>query len=570
MLTIQVISYKGTPPQAPQVGVFAEGTGSIGRGDGNTLVLPDPERQISRTHVRITLTNGQYRIDNQGAGLAVLINDRALEPGESSVLAHADQLQLGPYLMRVALALPKAAAAAPAPVVDPPTVPAARRKAPESDPLALLGDSDASTADPFADLLAPPPAAAPQAPVALLPDDFDPFAPPPPPPAAAAAGGAQRPLDLGSGPGVPSQSLDELFGLGSGSGSGPFAPGHPLAEPIHQANTARGADPLAALQAGAAQTAKPASTQRDDAPEINAAFQLPRMVSNAPPQKGAAAKPPVARTPQAPAPRPAPPPQPSQRASTPERAFRSWEHADKRGEISGVKKFDVEATVRAPSAPTAPRAPAPNPAAAPSDAEAAAARTLLQALLEGAGAADLHRPPALTPELMRVFGQLLRIATEGTLQLLIARALTKREVQADATMMAQGDNNPLKFSPTVEVALQHLLAPHGRGFMSPTRALQDAYDDLRSHQFGVMAGMQAALAGVLARFDPARLEGRLTQKTMMDSLLPMNRKARLWDLFMELYGDISKEAEEDFHTLFGREFVKAYTAQIEKLQSQKR
>ena len=78
-------------------------------------------------------------------------------------------------------------------------------------------------------------------------------------------------------------------------------------------------------------------------------------------------------------------------------------------------------------------------------------------------------------------------------------------------MIAVRENNPLKFSPTAEAALAHLLAPQGRGFMTPLRAVKDAYDDLRSHQLGFMAGMQAALSGVLARFNPKQLEKRLTQ-----------------------------------------------------------
>ena len=39
--------------------------------------------------------------------------------------------------------------------------------------------------------------------------------------------------------------------------------------------------------------------------------------------------------------------------------------------------------------------------------------------------------------------------------------------------------------------------------MPPARAMRDAFDDLRAHQFGFMAGMRAALEGVLGRFDPA-------------------------------------------------------------------
>lgn len=169
-----------------------------------------------------------------------------------------------------------------------------------------------------------------------------------------------------------------------------------------------------------------------------------------------------------------------------------------------------------------------------------------------------------------MLGQLLRESTQGTLDLLLARTLTKREVRAELTMIAPKENNPLKFSPTVEAALAHLLAPQGRGFMPPIQAMKDAQDDLRSHQFGFMAGMRAALAGILERFRPEELEHRLTQKAVIDSLLPFNRKAKLWDLFAERYKEISHEAEEDFHALFGREFLRAYEAQVAKLEQEKK
>src|ERR1700674_4337677 len=220
-----------------------------------------------------------------------------------------------------------------------------------------------------------------------------------------------------------------------------------------------------------------------------------------------------------------------------------------------------------------PRGVPPRPASAAHDLPAAPADPapqdeLLRAFLAGAGVPELKMPGGLTPQLMNMFGQLLRESAQGTLDLLLARALIKREVRADVTMIVARENNPLKFSPTAEVAMAHLLAPQGRAFMTPLRAMQDAYNDLRSHQLGFMAGMQAALSGVLARFNPEHLEKRLTQKSVMDSLLPMNRRAKLWDLFAELYGDLSKEAEEDFHALFGKEFLRAYKAQIAKLNQE--
>jgi FHA domain-containing protein len=191
---------------------------------------------------------------------------------------------------------------------------------------------------------------------------------------------------------------------------------------------------------------------------------------------------------------------------------------------------------------------------------------LLAALLRGAGVRDLAIPGGLTPQFMEELGAVMRETLRGLLDLLAARALAKREVRADATIIVAQDNNPLKFAPSLEAAINHLLMPRpGQGFMPPLRSLADARISLRSHQEGFVAGMRAALAAVLARFDPAKLEERLTQSSNGGSLLPMNHKAKLWNLYEQLYGEISREAETDFHFLFGEEFLRAYQAKVRPL-----
>jgi len=49
-------------------------------------------------------------------------------------------------------------------------------------------------------------------------------------------------------------------------------------------------------------------------------------------------------------------------------------------------------------------------------------------------------------------------------------------------------------------------------------------------------------------------------------VLPMNRKARLWDLYLQHHESIRAEAQEDFHTLFGKAFLAAYEQQVERLR----
>jgi FHA domain-containing protein len=195
---------------------------------------------------------------------------------------------------------------------------------------------------------------------------------------------------------------------------------------------------------------------------------------------------------------------------------------------------------------------------------------LLRALLRGAGIPEARGPNRLTAETLESIGALLRGAIQGTLDLLRARGLMKSEMRADMTMIMAQENNPLKFSPTAEAALTQLLAPPMHGFMAPERALREAYDDLRAHQIGFLAGMRAALEEVLGRFAPAELEQRLSDPSMLDSLLPMNRKAKLWDLFVERYQDVAADAREDFNATFGRAFLRAYQEQVKRLRAEGR
>jgi FHA domain-containing protein len=192
---------------------------------------------------------------------------------------------------------------------------------------------------------------------------------------------------------------------------------------------------------------------------------------------------------------------------------------------------------------------------------------LLAAFLRGVDSTH-QMPVALTPGLMERIGSMLRTATEGTLQLLLTRQEFKREVRAAVTVIGAQHNNPLKFSPTVEVALAHLLGPGVRGFMPAQEAMRDAFHDLRSHQFGVMVGMHAALEHVLSRFTPDVLESRLTEKSTFDALFSSGRKAKLWDQFCTLYASISQDAKEDFHKLFGEAFSKAYDEQMSRFKSE--
>ena len=63
---------------------------------------------------------------------------------------------------------------------------------------------------------------------------------------------------------------------------------------------------------------------------------------------------------------------------------------------------------------------------------------------------------------------------------------------------------------------------------------------------------------------PAEGEGMLWRG--LGGLLPGSRKAQLWELFQELYSQLSAEAADDFHQLFGKAFLAAYEGYIAQLR----
>jgi type VI secretion system protein len=167
--------------------------------------------------------------------------------------------------------------------------------------------------------------------------------------------------------------------------------------------------------------------------------------------------------------------------------------------------------------------------------------------------------------LMQLAGETFAAMTKGLREILAARASTKQEFRIERTVIGAKHNNPLKFSNSADEAIRAMLVGRTPGFLPAKEAVAEALGDIQSHQLAVLAGMQFALATVIARFNPEKLETRLEQGSLIEGILPAARKARYWELFKTLYQQIATELEDDFQKAFGAEFARAYKAQIDRL-----
>ena len=461
-LIITVTQQDGQPVAAGLRAEFGPDGGTIGRASGSTLLLPDPDRMISRTHARIEMEDGAFVLRDHGTASPVVVNGQALGKGHSVRVGPGDAITIGRYYLAVTDNAP----------------------AHDADATAPRAISD------FADAAIP---------------------------------GAATPPEISMSGTMLSWS--ENGEEGSADAIRTVIIPSPLHSDAPHAGVAR--EPPAVV-APTANTPPVATATRVETPPVPAATAAAAATATTPVDGATNASTPGASAASA--------------ATTP-----------------------TAATALAPAAGGTTSTASP---AAQKDPATATNEDLLQALLEGARVPRLAIPGGLTPEFMQSVGQMLRETIRGLLDLLAARAMAKREVRADATIIVAQDNNPLKFSPSVEAAIAHLLMPRGMGFMSPLRAVTDAHDSLRSHQLAFMAGMQAALATVLKRLDPKALEQRSGQPSLVGSFMPGTHKARLWDEYTALHAAILRDADADFQSLFGREFLSAYQTQVSRLRDQ--
>ena len=231
--------------------------------------------------------------------------------------------------------------------------------------------------------------------------------------------------------------------------------------------------------------------------------------------------------------------------------------------------FPVSAPLSSPG-PEAPPQRGPEALASSRDDAACVDPSALRgALTRGLGLSSNLLDEVPLNDLLESLGQVLRCSVTGAMSLLRARTQMKSEFRMSQTMIKPVENNPLKFSVNPEEALRHIIDPRpNSGYLSPLAAFREAHEDTEAHMLAVMVGMQSALKAVLLRFKPENLEKRLQQTVLLEKV-PLYRRAKSWELFTELYGEIANEAEDDFQQLFGRAFSQAYEAQIRRLATLK-
>jgi len=227
--------------------------------------------------------------------------------------------------------------------------------------------------------------------------------------------------------------------------------------------------------------------------------------------------------------------------------------------VAAKARSTTTGPVAVPSAPKKP-APATATASPTGDAEQRA----LALLLEGAGIkaeAIAGRTPS---EVLLGSGKLLRVMVSGLMELLRERSHMKDTFRLPQTMMQAAQNNPLKFSPSVDEALRYLINDRDDGaYLSAEDAARAGFQDVRQHEQALVKAMLQSVQDYVERFDPEELKSRFDKGLKRGGLLSGGNKLKYWELYEESYPALTQREDGGPPQLFTEEFARAYLQEVD-------
>jgi type VI secretion system protein ImpI len=178
---------------------------------------------------------------------------------------------------------------------------------------------------------------------------------------------------------------------------------------------------------------------------------------------------------------------------------------------------------------------------------------ILRAIATGAGVSPdvfLQRPAG---DVAAEIGMVLRTVIEELALLLKARAAAKVLAKSgNRTMISAVDNNPLKFVPRPEEVLEIMFAKQRAGYLDAKHSIDEAFRDLKTHEFATYAAMQKALSRLLEDLSPDAIEKKVSSSTFS------SKKARSWEIFQATWEAKEKPHENGMLDVFLAYFSDAY------------
>jgi predicted component of type VI protein secretion system len=144
------------------------------------------------------------------------------------------------------------------------------------------------------------------------------------------------------------------------------------------------------------------------------------------------------------------------------------------------------------------------------------------------------------------------------------------EPSGDKTDPGAYRTDPIRAAAEEARLLANLLRPGATGSDQPHARVQEMVDDLIARMAAMHAALDAAIEQTETRLAPSAVEERLASSLFLDELLPMRRKARLWELYERAYAGKADgngdTCSAGVRQVFSHAFTRAYEAEMARVR----
>ena len=186
----------------------------------------------------------------------------------------------------------------------------------------------------------------------------------------------------------------------------------------------------------------------------------------------------------------------------------------------------------------------------------------LQAFLKGLGVTDVNESLVGSQVWWEQLGQAFSQSLSGVLTVMRERSQVKRRFRVNQTTFEQKENNPLKFSASVDDAFYNLFNRQGASFIPARQAIAEAFSDISKHEAAIIAGAHGAMAGMLNNLSPEKLEATDSAVGFIDKLNPAKQHARCWARYKQVYQQAIEDIQRQQKNGLNDDFIAAYEAYL--------
>lgn len=186
--------------------------------------------------------------------------------------------------------------------------------------------------------------------------------------------------------------------------------------------------------------------------------------------------------------------------------------------------------------------------------------TGLDAFVRGLGISRNMVPAETDEQWWYELGVSMQHLMTGLMESLHQRSAFKQSSRLNQTLFKRQENNPLKFSATLEDAIHNLFSRNSASFLPADQAITEAFADIEKHEKALLAGVVGAVGGIMNTLSPESIAEKTSERQFWQRLSPSSSNLKNWAAYEAMYRRLEQDLEGSNSVFYWDDFVKAYEA----------